>query len=238
MPTSVNKAAGRRGILLAKEMATPKKIRVMIADGRPVFRTGLRLLFEKETGITVVGEADKADQVLKKVAALKPQVIVLHARLGETNGRSILQQVQRSNSKSRMLILVSTDQEEDQVKALRLPATQVVPKHTPFRLLMQWIRQSQGGGKGDAVLDSGVRPVADQPEWEDDSKDSSPLSARERQVVELVSQGFKNREIAQRMFISEQTVKNHLHNIFDKLGVSDRLELALYAIHKNLQSAE
>ena len=77
-----------------------------------------------------------------------------------------------------------------------------------------------------------------QPEWGDASKDSSPLSARERQVVELVSQGFKNREIAQRMFISEQTVKNHLHNIFDKLGVSDRLELALYAIHKNLQGAE
>ncbi|MBI3935035.1 MAG: response regulator transcription factor [Acidobacteria bacterium] len=72
--------------------------------------------------------------------------------------------------------------------------------------------------------------------WEDASADSSPLSARERQVVELVSQGFRNREIAQRMFISEQTVKNHLHNIFDKLGVSDRLELALYAIHKNLQA--
>jgi DNA-binding NarL/FixJ family response regulator len=238
MPNSAKKPAAPREIVLAKEMAAPKKIRVMIADGRPVFRAGLRLLFEKEGGITVVGEADKADQVLKKVAVLKPQVIVLHARLGEANGRSILQQVHRSNSKSRMLILVSTDQEEDQVKALRLPAAQVVPKHTPFRLLMQWIRQFEGGGTGDAILDSGVRPVADQLEWGDTSKDSSPLSARERQVVELVSQGFKNREIAQRMFISEQTVKNHLHNIFDKLGVSDRLELALYAIHKNLQGPE
>jgi DNA-binding NarL/FixJ family response regulator len=69
------------------------------------------------------------------------------------------------------------------------------------------------------------------------SLDSSPLSDREKQVVELISQGFKNKEIAERMFISEQTVKNHLHNIFDKLGVSDRLELALYAIHKNLQIA-
>jgi len=60
------------------------------------------------------------------------------------------------------------------------------------------------------------------------------LSAREREIVVLVAQGFKNREMAERMFISEQTVKNHLHNIFDKLGVSDRLELALYAIHHNL----
>jgi DNA-binding NarL/FixJ family response regulator len=60
------------------------------------------------------------------------------------------------------------------------------------------------------------------------------LSTREREIVSLVSQGFKNKEMAERMFISEQTVKNHLHNIFDKLGVSDRLELALYAIHNNL----
>jgi len=68
--------------------------------------------------------------------------------------------------------------------------------------------------------------------------EATPLSTREKQVVELISQGFRNKEIAERMFISEQTVKNHLHNIFDKLGVSDRLELALYAIHKNLQAPQ
>src|ERR1051325_10380675 len=236
MPNMIRKAGGQREVRLERNVAAPpSKNRVMIADGRPVFRAGLRLLLEKEPGISLVGEADKADQVLKKVAALKPQVIVLHARLGEANGRSILQQVHRSNTKSRMFILVSTDQEENQVKALRLPAAQVVPKHTPFRILMQWIRQMDGAS---AMVDAGVKPPVEMPIWEDQEKDSSPLSSRERQVVELVSQGFKNREIAQRMFISEQTVKNHLHNIFDKLGVSDRLELALYAIHKNLQSPE
>jgi DNA-binding NarL/FixJ family response regulator len=65
-------------------------------------------------------------------------------------------------------------------------------------------------------------------------RERSPLSAREREIVALVAQGYKNKEMAEKMFISEQTVKNHLHNIFDKLGVSDRLELALYAIHKGL----
>jgi DNA-binding NarL/FixJ family response regulator len=65
-------------------------------------------------------------------------------------------------------------------------------------------------------------------------RERSPLSQREREIVSLVAQGYKNREMAEKMFISEQTVKNHLHNIFDKLGVSDRLELALYAIHKGL----
>lgn len=66
-------------------------------------------------------------------------------------------------------------------------------------------------------------------------RDKPRLSNREREIVALVAQGFKNKEIAERMFISEQTVKNHLHNIFDKLGVSDRLELALYAIHRNIR---
>jgi len=217
-------------------MPSPKKIRVLIADGRPVFRMGLRLLLEKEEDIAIVGEADKGDQVIKKVTALKPQVILLHARLGEANGRSILQQIHRSHAKSRLLILISSDQEEDQVKALRLPAAHIIPKHAPLRAVLQWIRQSESA-RGE-VGSEGAPAVEATTLWEDENKDSSPLSSRERQVVELVSQGFKNREIAQRMFISEQTVKNHLHNIFDKLGVSDRLELALYAIHRNLQSPE
>ena len=67
-----------------------------------------------------------------------------------------------------------------------------------------------------------------------EQRERSPLSNREREIVALVAQGYKNKEMAEKMFISEQTVKNHLHNIFDKLGVSDRLELALYAIHKGL----
>ena len=68
------------------------------------------------------------------------------------------------------------------------------------------------------------------------TRERPPLSHREREIVALVAQGFKNKEMAEKMFISEQTVKNHLHNIFDKLGVSDRLELALYAIHNNLHT--
>jgi DNA-binding NarL/FixJ family response regulator len=210
-------------------MPVAKKIRLLIADDRPVFRMGLRMLLDKETDISIVGEVDKGDQVLKKVTTLKPQVILLHAHLGEANGRSVVQQVHRSLPKARLLILVSSEKEEDQVRTLRLPTAQIVPRQTPFSALLEWIRQPEGS--------AGPPPLPAAP-WTGEAKDFvSPLSSRERQVVELVSQGFKNREIAQRMFISEQTVKNHLHNIFDKLGVSDRLELALYAIHKNLQGS-
>jgi DNA-binding NarL/FixJ family response regulator len=77
-------------------------------------------------------------------------------------------------------------------------------------------------------------PASAPPTSSSRERERSLLSQREREIVALVAQGFKNKEMAEKMFISEQTVKNHLHNIFDKLGVSDRLELALYAIHNNL----
>ena len=218
-------------------MPSAKKIRILIADGRPVCRMGMRLLLDQEADISVVGEAEKGDQVLKKATSLKPQVILLHAHLGEANGRSVVQQLYRSLPKVRLLILVSSDKEEDEVKALRLPTAQIVPRQAPFRMLVEWIRQAEGSATDMAAAGAASRAMSDPSPWSSEAKDS-PLSARERQVVELVSQGFKNREIAQRMFISEQTVKNHLHNIFDKLGVSDRLELALYAIHKNLQASQ
>ena len=83
-------------------------------------------------------------------------------------------------------------------------------------------RLAKKGGGGNTAARLGIR------------EQSAALSQREREIVILVAQGFKNKEMAERMFISEQTVKNHLHNIFDKLGVSDRLELALYAIHHSL----
>ena len=142
-------------------------------------------------------------------------------------------------------MLVKDDNKEDFVEAVRQGCCGIVPKQTSTELLLKSIRKVHAGefwldrmttadvirrlrkrvGRQWRVARLGVR---DQ---------SAALSQREREIVVLVAQGFKNKEMAERMFISEQTVKNHLHNIFDKLGVSDRLELALYAIHHNLHEA-
>src|SRR5438094_163435 len=107
---------GKRPAAQAKPAMAAKKIRVLIADNRPVFRLGWRILLERESDVSVVGEAEKGEQVLKKVSVLKPQVIVLQARLGEANGRSVLPQLHRTYSKARLLIMTASDQEEDQVK--------------------------------------------------------------------------------------------------------------------------
>jgi len=135
------------------------------------------------------------------------------------------------------------------VQAMKLGTSGIVLKQTATDQLIKSIRKVHAG---EIWLDShttaavirqfvaneDAAPPQPQPPSGSTARERerSPLSQREREIVALVAQGFKNKEMAEKMFISEQTVKNHLHNIFDKLGVSDRLELALYAIHNNLHN--
>ncbi|MSO20007.1 MAG: response regulator transcription factor [Acidobacteria bacterium] len=214
-------------------MAAQKKIKLLLGDPRPAFRAGLKLLLSSEKDVALIGEVEAADQVVKKVTALKPQVILIHSQLSEFGGRNLLLQVQRNFPRTRMLVMATSEDEEGSIRALRISTVQLVPRQAAFKQVLQWILRAETNGST-AVPAAGATATSSK-SGADEAEGDSPLSSRERQVVELVSQGFKNREIAQRMFISEQTVKNHLHNVFDKLGVSDRLELALYAIHKQMQ---
>jgi len=145
-------------------------------------------------------------------------------------------------------VLTASDDKNEFVQAMKLGTSGIVLKQTATELLIKSIRKVHAG---EIWLDSHTTaavirqfvandetPMAAAPVQAaaPRERERSPLSQREREIVALVAQGFKNKEMAEKMFISEQTVKNHLHNIFDKLGVSDRLELALYAIHNNLHT--
>jgi DNA-binding NarL/FixJ family response regulator len=123
---------------------------------------------------------------------------------------------------------------------MKMGCSGIVVKQTDPELILKSIRKVHGGEiwldshTTAAVMRQFASPGDGTPRGGRGGRSRSPLSNREREIVALVAQGYRNREMAEKMFISEQTVKNHLHNIFDKLGVSDRLELALYAIHKGL----
>lgn len=221
-------------------MAKQAKIRILIGDHRPIVRSGLRKLLSREAAFSIVGEAEDGVQLLKRARNLKPAILLLDAALagGVESEFSVLRELQRKQKNLEVIALTSSEKDEEGMRSVRRSLAAVLPKRTSFGVLAECIRRVASGeswpdapmtpmGAGSSSLFSSTSP----------SLDSSPLSDREKQVVELISQGFKNKEIAERMFISEQTVKNHLHNIFDKLGVSDRLELALYAIHKNIQLA-
>ena len=217
-------------------------IRIVIADDHPILRDGLKKLLSLEDDFEVVGEASDGREVLDRIQELAPDILLLDISMPNLDGLAALQVLQQSNNKTKVIILTASEDKNQFVQAMKLGCSGIVLKQTATDLIVKSIRKVYGG---EIWLDSHttaavMRQFASPSDGGGNSstggksRERSPLSTREREIVQLVAQGFKNKEMAEKMFISEQTVKNHLHNIFDKLGVSDRLELALYAIHKGL----
>jgi DNA-binding NarL/FixJ family response regulator len=235
--TAIDNATARPNLL------EPRKgnIRILIADDHPIVRDGLKKLLTLEEDFEIVGEAADGCEVLDRVQELDPDVLLLDLRMPNLDGLSALQTLQQTNKRTRVIILTASEDKNEFVQAMKLGCSGIVLKQTAPELIVKSIRKVHGG---EIWLDSHttaavMRQFAAPGEvgsgsGTGKSRERSPLSHREREIVQLVAQGYKNKEMAEKMFISEQTVKNHLHNIFDKLGVSDRLELALYAIHKGL----
>ena len=222
-----------------------RNIRVVIADDHPIVRDGLKKLLMLEDDIKVVGEASDGRQVMELIQELEPDVVLLDLRMPNLDGLSVLQSIQASGRKAKVIVLTASDDKNEFVQAMKLGCSGIVLKQTAPELIVKSIRKVNAGEIWlDSHTTAAVMRQFASPAGElsgnsvTKGRERSPLSTREREIVQLVAQGYKNKEMAEKMFISEQTVKNHLHNIFDKLGVSDRLELALYAIHKGLHIAQ
>src|SRR5258707_771765 len=223
------------------------KIRIVVADDHPIFRDGLCRLLALEEDFEVVAQAQDGRQVLDVLQQHEPDILLLDLKMPGLDGLATLQRLQAAKNKTRVIVLTASDDKNEFVQAMKLGTSGIVLKQTATELLIKSIRKVHAG---EIWLDSHTTAAvirqfvandeapmqAPAPVAAPRERERSPLSQREREIVALVAQGFKNKEMAEKMFISEQTVKNHLHNIFDKLGVSDRLELALYAIHNNLHT--
>ena len=225
----------------ANEDGAAKPIRILVADNHPIFRDGLKHLLSLEKDFEVVGDVGHGDDVVPAVELYHPDVLLLDLKMPGTDGFAILQKMQTTGMTTKVIVLTASEDKNEFVQAMKLGTCGIVLKQSPTDLLFKSIRKVYAG---EIWLDTHTTAaVMRQFSANDDlgplptngrTRERSPLSQREREIVGLVAQGFKNKEMAEKMFISEQTVKNHLHNIFDKLGVSDRLELALYAIHRKL----
>ena len=222
----------------------PRPIRILIADDHPIVRDGLRKLLGLEEDLEVVGEAGDGEATVLLVEKLDPDVLLLDIRMPGVDGFGALQRLQKLNLRTRVIILTASEDKNEFVQAMKMGCSGIVLKQTAADLIIKSIRRVHAGeiwldsNTTAAVMRQFASPLDGAPQAGMRARDRSPLSNREREIVALVAQGYKNKEMAEKMFISEQTVKNHLHNIFDKLGVSDRLELALYAIHKGLHTEE
>jgi two-component system, NarL family, nitrate/nitrite response regulator NarL len=210
-------------------------IRILVADDHAIFRDGLRKLLDGADDIQIVGEASNGVECTKMLAKLKPDILLLDLRMPEKDGLGVLEEINFDSTPTRVIVLTAAEDDRDVVRAMRLGARGVVLKQSATDLLHKSIRKVF---EGEIWLDNRMTAeVIDAFKKSSESgqrREKPLLSDREKEIVQLVAQGFRNREIGEKLFISEQTVKNHLHNIFDKLGVSDRLELALYAIHHRL----
>src|SRR2546429_2999945 len=223
--------------------AAKPKIRIVVADDHPIFRDGLCRLLALEEDFEVVAQAQDGRQVLDVLQQFEPDILLVDLKMPGLDGLATLQRLQAAKNKTRVIVLTASDDKNEFVQAMKLGTSGIVLKQTATELLIKSIRKVHAG---EIWLDSHTTAAVMRQfaSTEHDSpapanghtRERPPLSHREREIVALVAQGFKNKEMAEKMFISEQTVKNHLHNIFDKLGVSDRLELALYAIHNNLHT--
>ena len=211
------------------------KIRILIADDHAIFRDALRKLLDSEEEITIAGEARNGAECIKKLGELKPDILLLDLRMPDKNGLAVLEELDFNTLPTRVIVLTAAEDDRDVVRAMRLGARGVVLKESAIDLLVKSIHRVHAG---EIWLDGHMTAEvinAFSASSKSSARNEKPLlSDREMEVVQLVAQGFQNKEIGKKLLISEPTVKHHLRNIFDKLGVSDRLELALYAIHHRL----
>jgi DNA-binding NarL/FixJ family response regulator len=215
------------------------RIRILIADDHAIFRDGLRKLLEGASDISIVGEASNGLECVKMLAKFRPDVLLLDLRMPEKDGWSVLEKLNFDSLPTRTIVLTAAEDDRDVIRAMRLGARGLVLKRSASDLLVKSIRKVYNGEiQLDNRMTTEVIDAFKKSAESGQRREKPLLSDREKEIVQLVAQGLGNRTIGEKLFISENTVKNHLQNIFDKLGVSDRLELALYAIHHQLVDHE
>ena len=209
-------------------------IRIVVADDHTIFRDGLRKLLDG-TDVTIVGEASNGNECIQLISKLKPDVLLLDLQMPDKDGLAVLEEVDFDSVPTRVIVLTASEDDRDVIRTMRLGARGVVLKQSASAMLLKSIHKVHEGEIWlDNRITSDVIDAFRKSATTGQGREKPLLSDREKEIVHLVAQGFRNREIGEKLFISEQTVKNHLHNIFDKLGMSDRLELALYAIHHRM----
>jgi two-component system nitrate/nitrite response regulator NarL len=214
-------------------------IRVLVIDDHAMFRTGLRLAIESRPGFKVVAEAANSAEALAAAARESPDIILLDLDLGEESGFELLPELIASGHAGRVILLTGMRDPEAHRRAVRMGAVGLVLKDHAIETVLKAIEKVNAGEAWlDRMMIATILRERSRPEAVNsrnaEATKIATLTERERQVISLIGEGLKNREIAERMFISEATVRHHLTSIFNKLGVADRLELVIYAYQHNL----
>jgi DNA-binding NarL/FixJ family response regulator len=214
--------------------ASSERITILLVDDHVIVRKGLRMLIENQPDLVVMGETARCAEALEIARREQPAVVLLDLDLGVESGLDVISELTSGGAGSRVLVLTGVRDAEIQRRAILLGASGLVRKDAAAESLVKAIRCVRAGEVWlDRELTSAVfqelrQKIGSRP-LDDDAARVASLTPREREIVGLVAQGHGTHKIAERLFISEKTVRNHLASIYEKLGVSERLELALYA---------
>lgn len=219
-----------------------RAISIAIAAEEPIVRYGVRRLFESEPDLRIVGEAADSSEAVKIAVSLKPEVMLLDLPPSRS-GLEALHRLAEMKSSVRVLVLASPGERRQAEEALNLGARGVVLRGSATRALVNGVRGVLAGGYwiGEKAVECAAAAIRCLSEQDGDSGMRSQdygLTPREREIIAAVSAGYSNKDAGRKFSITERTVKHHLTNIYDKIGVSSRLELALFAVNHRLDVYE
>ncbi|RKD33152.1 response regulator [Thermohalobacter berrensis] len=214
---------------------TDKKITVLIADDHSLVREGLEQILSLEKDIEVIGQASNGNEAIEKTLELKPDLVLLDINMPELNGIETLRRLKDMGIDSKIVMLTIHDDREYLFETVNIGADGYVLKDSDSDSLVKAIKDVYSGKS--YIEPSLASLLVKEFNSRDRAKESTRdlLTKREYEVLTLIAEGLNNREIAQRLFISEKTVKNHVSNIFKKINVSDRIQAAIYAYKNNIK---
>jgi DNA-binding NarL/FixJ family response regulator len=218
--------------------APAEKLKVIIVDDHALFRRGLEMVLENESDIEVVGEATDGQQAVDRTSELMPDVVLMDVRMPRRSGIEATQRIKELMPHVKIVVLTNSDEEADLYEAIKAGASGYLLKEISSEEVADAIRSVvQGHSRiSPAMASKLLTEFQAMSKRTDDRQPLAPpkLTERELQILRLVAKGLGNRDIAQQLFISENTVKNHIRNILEKLQLHSRMEAVIYAVREKL----
>jgi len=215
-------------------------IRTVIVDDHALFRRGLEMVLEGEPDIELVGQASDGAEAVEKAAESLPDIVLMDIRMPRSNGIEACRAMKEAAPSTRIVILTISDEEEDLFEAIRAGASGYLLKDIPLDEVADTVRAVHGGQSlinpsmaGKLLTEFATLARRDDEERAQELP-APRLTDREMQVLKLVARGMNNRDIAKELFISENTVKNHVRNILEKLQIHSRMEAVMVAVREKL----
>jgi DNA-binding NarL/FixJ family response regulator len=220
------------------EKAGRDALKILIVDDHALFRRGIQMVLEQEEGIEVVGEATDGQEAVEKAEELMPDVVLMDVRMPKRSGIEATSAIKEAIPHAKILMLTVSDEEEDLYEAIKAGASgyllkEISTEDVADAIRSVWTGQSRISPAMASKLLNEFQAMSKRAE-ERESVHTPRLTNREMEVLRLVAKGMNNRDIAKELFISENTVKNHVRNILEKLQLHSRMEAVVYAVREKL----